>query len=425
MRTVKLPFYLLIGFNLLTLLIFISGPFTSDSGNHLLAIGYILVNLLFIWWGIKSGLRRGYKTTAIIRRYPLSDVSNRILSIYMVFFVATFLIKYAYELNVPVFDISGLVDRIIAGIFDPLLGYTRDRSYASYSWSLYVLISVFDGVFFIVGMLCWRKLSRFQKYLFVFLAIIESLKSMSTGSSFGEIKMMTTLAMVYLAGMKNETIEKRRVGRILLYVLTIVFVTLLIFGHNMEGRAGGEFSDMTVEHFNFNTDSFINKYVISLFPMRIQNLYVYICHYLNNGYYNLEYAFNCKFEWTYFLGSNNAKSHIFALLGFDVEPLNYQIKIFKEYGVDPYIYWHSCYTWIANDVSFFGVPIVMYFVGKFCASALVMYRKHQDLLSGMVFVIFANMIIFLFANNNYIANLFYSFILVFPYWLFTRYFKER
>ncbi|MBR5033752.1 MAG: hypothetical protein IKX71_00430 [Bacteroidales bacterium] len=339
--------------------------------------------------------------------------------------MATFLIKYAYELNVPVFDISGLVDRIIAGIFDPLLGYTRDRSYASYSWSLYVLISVFDGVFFIVGMLCWRKLSRFQKYLFVFLAIIESLKSMSTGSSFGEIKMMTTLAMVYLAGMKNETIEKRRVGRILLYVLTIVFVTLLIFGHNMEGRAGGEFSDMTVEHFNFNTDSFINKYVISLFPMRIQNLYVYICHYLNNGYYNLEYAFNCKFEWTYFLGSNDAKSHIFALLGFDVEPLNYQIKIFKEYGVDPYIYWHSCYTWIANDVSFFGVPIVMYFVGKFCASALVMYRKHQDLLSGMVFVIFANMIIFLFANNNYIANLFYSFILVFPYWLFTRYFKER
>lgn len=423
MKTVKLPFYILIGFNLLTLLVFVSGPFTSLSGNHSMTILYILVNLLFLWWGVKNGLKKGYNTPPTIRRHPLSDVSNKTLSLYIVFFVATFLIKYAYELHVPVFDISALVNKIATGIANPLLGYTRDRSFASYSWSLYVLICILDGVFFIVGMLCWRKLSNFQKGLFVVLTIIETLKSMSTGSSFGEIKMLTTLAMVFMAGMKSDTIEKKKVGRILLYVLAIAFVTLLIFGHNIEGRAGGEFSDYTAEHFNFNTDSFINKYVISLFPTRIQNLYVYICHYLCNGYYNLEYAFNCDFEWTYFLGSNDAKSHLFAVLGFDVEPFNYQMKIFREYGVDPYIYWHSCYTWLANDVTFFGVPFIMFLVGKFCAAALVMYRRYQDLLSGIVFVIFANMIIFLFANNNYIANLFYSFILAFPYWLFTRYFR--
>ena len=192
----------------------------------------------------------------------------------------------------------------------------------------------------------------------------------------------------------------------------------------MEGRAGGEFSSMTAEHFNFNKESFINKYLIMQFPERFQNLYIYICHYLNNGYYNLEYIFNLDWDWTYFFGSNDAKSHLINVLGgVDVEPMNYQTKIYNAYGVDPYIYWHSCYVWLANDVSVFGVPFIMYWVGKFCSTALVLYRKYNDLLSGVIFVIFANMVIFLFANNNYIANLYYTFMFIFPIWIFTRYIK--
>ena len=110
--------------------------------------------------------------------------------------------------------------------------------------------------------------------------------------------------------------------------------------------------------------------------------------------------------------------------GVDVEPMNYQTKIYKTYGVDPYIFWHSCYVWLANDVSIFGVPIIMFWVGKFCSTALVLYRRYNDLLSVVIFVIFANMIIFLFANNNYIANLFYTFMFIFPIWIFTRYKKK-
>lgn len=426
MRTVKLPFYILIGFNIITLLIFMSRPFVSYSGTYALTVLYIIINILFVCLGINDGFRRANESTPISGKKALSDVSKRALTTYLIFFLSTFLLKYAYELHTPIFDIGALVNKIVTGIINPQLGYTRDRSYFPFNWSIYVVICIFDSLFFIVGMLCWRKFTALQKSVFVVLTLIEILKGMGTGSSFGEIKMLTTLALVIIASIKKEEIEFKKVLQYSLYVLVVAFLVLLIFRHNMEGRAGGEFSEKTMENFEFNTESFVYVYFVSWLPERIQNLYVYVCYYLCNGYSNMEYAFKCDFDWTYFMGSNDAKSRIFELIfGIDVEPMNYQSKIFKEYYVDPYINWHSCYTWLANDVSFYGVPLLLFFIGKFCSTALVFYRKYNDLLSGIVFIIFANMIFFLFANNNYIANIFYSFILVFPYWLFTRFYRIK
>lgn len=420
-KSYKYLYYLLMWFNLLTLILYLSNPFLNNSGNHGLTLLYICINLLFLGWGYKSGLKKGRRISSIPRKAFLSDVSHNTLQVYTVFYVLTFLLKYAYELHCPPFDIGALVNRIILGIVNPYLGYITGGSYRPFGWSIYTIICFFDSVFFIVGMLSWRKLKKGEKYLFVVLSFIELLKGLGSGSSFGEIKMITTLAIVLLANLKEFQITQKQKRIIWLSVAGAFFFAIFIFGHNMTGRSGGELSDTFGDSLGFNSDSFINKYIISLFPDSIKNLYVYICHYICNGYYNLEYAFNCNYNWTYFMGSNPAKTQFFAALGFDVEPLNYQMKIYQIYGVDPYIYWHSCYLWIANDVSFLGVPFIMFFVGKFCSTALVLYRKYQDLLSGIVCVIFANMIVFLFSNNNYISNLFFSFLFLFPYWFFTRY----
>jgi hypothetical protein len=43
-----------------------------------------------------------------------------------------------------------------------------------------------------------------------------------------------------------------------------------------------------------------------------------------------------------------------------------------------------------------------------------------DFLSRIVFVIFGNMLLFLFANNTYLSTVLYSFMFLLPFWLFTR-----
>ena len=43
-----------------------------------------------------------------------------------------------------------------------------------------------------------------------------------------------------------------------------------------------------------------------------------------------------------------------------------------------------------------------------------------DFLSRIVFVLFGNMLLFLFANNTYLASIFYAMMLFGPIWLLTR-----
>ena len=45
--------------------------------------------------------------------------------------------------------------------------------------------------------------------------------------------------------------------------------------------------------------------------------------------------------------------------------------------------------------------LVAFWIGKIATRALALYRRYEDLTSGIVFVIFANTIIYFFANNNY------------------------
>ena len=279
-------------------------------------------------------------------------------------------------------------------------------------------------MFFIIGMLSWRKLSRAYKAIFIILSVIELLKGMGSGSSFGEIKMITTLAVVLVANIKDGSISKKRKRQIAIGVFCAFFAALFIFARNMSGRSGGELSSTFGESLNFNENSFINKYLISHLSEGFQNLYVYICNYLVHGYYNMEYMFSVDYDWTWLFGSNPSKSLFLQVLtGFNVEPLSYQTKIFNTYGIDPYISWHSCYLWLANDVTVAGVPIIMFIIGRFIAVSLILFRQYNDLLSGLICVIFSNMALYLFSNNNYISGVFYPFLFALPYWLITRYFK--
>ena len=66
MKTVNLPYYFLLGFNLMTLLLYILNPFNIGvPSNHWLAIFYISLCLFLFSIGFKGGIRKGQKKTAI------------------------------------------------------------------------------------------------------------------------------------------------------------------------------------------------------------------------------------------------------------------------------------------------------------------------------------------------------------------------
>ena len=135
----------------------------------------------------------------------------------------------------------------------------------------------------------------------------------------------------------------------------------------------------------------------------------------------LENIYELDFHWGGFFGNNPALQSLAQdFLFLNPEMNSYQMQM-EKLGVDSYVNWHSCYLWLANDFTILFVPFVVYYIAKFASAALHMFRTSRDLSSGIVFVVLANMLLFMFANNNYLSSVFYSFMFIFPYWYFRKY----
>lgn len=424
MKTIDLPYKFLLLFNVLTLLLFSYSPLSSaNPGRHWLCVFYISINILAWAIGYKSSKKK-WGDKASKRMLPFSGINEKVLNFFFVFYLLTLLPKYAYELAVPVFDINALINRVLIGIYDPGLGYSMARGQLPFNWSIYVLISVIDGIFITVGLLSWKKMTGFLKVLFIFLCIIESLKWFGKGTNFGIIIILVSLLLSYLAQRKESAKPNKK--RVAIVVGVFSLMALWVFAHNMEGRSGGDLSSVNSAVFNINTESGLNSFIINTLPDYFSNLYLFTVSYLTGGYTNLECAFDVNAGWSLFMGSNPSKANLAQfILGIDLESMGYPMAISNAFGIDPYINWHSCYAWLANDVGLWGVPIIVFFIGRFTSISLLLYKKNQDLLSGIVFIFLSSMCFFFFANNNYISSIFYSFMLFFPLWLFTRVLKSH
>ena len=256
MKTSKIPLYILIGFNILTWVIYVSNPYlNSVSSTHGLTVFYVLVNIIALYYGLKNG-EKNADHIQLRRTSLVGSFSRRYLWYYFVFYILTFTLKYAYELRCPAFDISALVNRIIIGISSPDLGYQLTLKGAqSFSWSIYTIISTVDSGFFIIGMLCWKQMSKVQKPIFIVLVVFELLKWFGAGTSFGIMQICTTFVLVYVINMKRESLSKIELFRTGSVLLLVFIAAIVSFGTNMQGRAGGELQDINSSQVNL--DSFV------------------------------------------------------------------------------------------------------------------------------------------------------------------------
>ena len=95
---------------------------------------------------------------------------------------------------------------------------------------------------------------------------------------------------------------------------------------------------------------------------RMEKLWMSGSSYLTQGYYGMSQALTV--DWTPMYGLGNSMFVVNLISGNirDIDQYTYQVKL-EPYGWDSDVRWHSIYTWIANDVSFYGVIVVMLLIG--------------------------------------------------------------
>ncbi|WP_201004015.1 hypothetical protein [Pseudomonas cichorii] len=132
---------------------------------------------------------------------------------------------------------------------------------------------------------------------------------------------------------------------------------------------------------------------------KLTDFYEKLTVYLVQGYQGVSISLGEKFDSSYGIGHSVFLQRVFAEhLGIDVRDKTFQRKITARW--DENVYWHSFYSYIANDVSFFGVSIVMLVLGWYFANVYLSVVINDDFFAKMLLPLFAIMFLYIPANNQ-------------------------
>ncbi len=129
--------------------------------------------------------------------------------------------------------------------------------------------------------------------------------------------------------------------------------------------------------------------------------------YFTNGLYGLSLCLQLPFQWTYMVGNSYSLTRIVEIImGEDklIYSATYPYRAGIEFGWNE-TKWHSLFSWMASDISFFGTII---FSGVFGAFYGLLWRQSINFsnpISGPLFSLLTLGLIFSLANNQLMHSL--------------------
>ncbi len=139
-------------------------------------------------------------------------------------------------------------------------------------------------------------------------------------------------------------------------------------------------------------------------PGFIKRMYYSVTNYLTQGYYGMSLSLDEEFTTTYGIGNSQfLRSNFKSIFGIDVKDRTYQHKITDQWHEDQK--WHSFYSYIANDVSFYGVILVMLLLGIFFGLICKDVMLNDSLIGKLLLMLFVILFMYMPANNQVFTSM--------------------
>ena len=184
--------------------------------------------------------------------------------------------------------------------------------------------------------------------------------------------------MLVLLPVVLETFEKwyrgelnvKGILKLVAFVLAGILLLAVYFGWMMESRSqasGYEIDEYVIVDIVPN-DKFSGSASgdpaeePSVLQQKLSNLWISFSSYLSQGYYGMSQALTVDWTPMYGLGNSMFVVDMVSDHIYDIDQYTYQVKL-EPMGWDSDVRWHSMYTWVANDVSFYGVILIMFLIG--------------------------------------------------------------
>lgn len=397
------PIKILLGFLIFTEVLLFVGPINYEIEYPGILIVFLAIVNICLYKGYCHGVRKYRSYNNDLCKSGI-DISLRTYNWFILLGLLSFAISYSR------FNLSEIPHLFITGLTDSVTVY-KDKLETEGIANMWIFIVnqflapiKFGAICF--GIYMWKRLPVMQRSILVVFIVLEVVYWICLGTRKGLLDIIIMIlvpiciANPALILKKNVKMLRRlKVGGGILLALFVVYFIL----SNMSRYNVTELQDMD-DVFN------LKPFYIAHSPVWLNIAFANIEGYLCQGYFALSKALNSFIidgyvPWSCFLGSNWFTINVFEYIdpSYDVLANTYMHLLDVKYGIDPAMKWHSLYVWLANDVTFVGVPVVIYLIGKWFGELWMESVFCRNIYAVPLCVVLAMIIIYAFANNQMLS----------------------
>lgn len=254
------------------------------------------------------------------------------------------------------------------------------------------------------GIYFWKKMGILYKLVTISIILFDMFGWILSGTRKGILDNILLISCVIILANPNYLIDRAKKRKITITASMLVLIFLFYFVVSNLARGGKDLTDVDLMDVT-NVHSIYADNLPSSIVFALSGIEGYLCQ----GYKALDIAlysfiYDAQIYFTYGFGNNwffiNLMEHLAPNI--DILGNTYQSYL-KHFDIDPMINWHSIYVWWANDVTFFGVPFVMYYIGRLCAKAWSDAYYGVKLSAIPLSFLLILMIFYSFANNQVLS----------------------
>lgn len=479
-----LPIRLTLIYLAFSVLVYAFGPFDWPTSKPALFYSLLLLYMVALWLGYRIGIKKTF-SVSIEWSTSSTDKFMPILSVLIVINYLIYVVNIFRDYGLQTFDFPELFRQMAIGIKDPGLGYhyrcLRIETLQGtdvIGGTVFTLVNYAWGFFrypiLLMGMLSFRKLNIWGKLFMVLYLITMALFYLSIGTTIDVFHIFLLLELPAILSTFNVWYKRKLTGRHVVKLAASLLVgVLLVLGYftwMMVSRGGINNYDQpgynvggvqlnenvvpqatqptettptvttpaettpaettpaeTTPAVTTPTETFPAvtppKPAGFQIPPIIMKFWISFSSYFTQGYYGMAQAIDLPWTPMFGLGNSMFLVNFVSEHVYDIDQFTYQMKVEKAYGWDSDVQWSCMYTWLANDVSFYGVIIAMLLIGILFGAMFKDAITTENPFAKMSVFYFMLMMLFIPCNNQIAqrADTLLSFILIVLGWLVSKY----
>lgn len=406
------------------------GPWEWPTHKPVLFYLLIFLYQLFFGLGYLLSINRSKRS---VRNLKTKSV-DRFLAIMIVINFIYVIFNFLHTVGLNSFSISNIIDSFVNGILNPNVQYrmkfSADKFGGSYFTYFSVLMAPVIWSVFPLSIYNFKRLKLRYKFIVLISLFFEFARWIATGTSKGIIDLILVILVVTVVKyMKKRTSDNRdrifdfKKYKFRFLVLSLIVVGVFFFSNNVGDRVNQNWSNYSTSNGNVNIN--IDAPLMKIIPNNMKPTLIYLTSYLTQGYY----AFSMSLDLDYYpmLGVGNSMflmENINEIFDLNLYEKTYQNRM-SVFGWHPFVNWHSFYVWVANDVHYIGVIIVMFLIGYLFGSVYKNVILYDDPLALVLLCLTTIMILYIPANNQLLSypTTFMAFWITLIYWNIRKRYK--